>query len=101
MSFPALDHLNADISALTGKQIRRGYARWRVYMFLKPPRLSFAEAREEKVETIRFALRMSPNAVVDALDWLTEKGYLVEHGRTGRGIRRLSLAWDIQPRMTA
>lgn len=101
MSFPAMEQLEDAISSETGKHIRRGFTRWRVYRFLKPPRLSFVESREEKVATIQHALRMSPNAVVDALDWLTERGYLIEQGRSERGVRRLVLAYELEPRKTA
>lgn len=70
-------------------------ARWRVWMFLQPPRHSHTHTHDEKVATVQLALKMSPNSVVDALDWLTALGALVEHGRDKRGVRSLTLGWAL------
>jgi len=75
-------------------EIGRGFARWRVYMHLKPPRLHFTQPREVKVWAVASELQMSPRKVRDALDWLTERGFLAEHGRDSRGVRRLTVEYE-------
>lgn len=99
MSFPAYQHL--------GKHIGRGFARWRVYMHLvhgsdtEPPVLNFVRPVEVKVTALADCLHMSPRKAQDALDWLAERGYIVEHGRGDRRVRSLTLAWELQPKKAA
>lgn len=65
-------------------------------MHLRPPTLHFTEPREKKIWTLAAELHMSPRKVRDALDWLTARGFLVEHGRDSRGVRRLSIAYAVE-----
>lgn len=93
MSYPAYDQLALDIG--------RGFATWRVYMYLRPPRLDFCTPVEVKVWSVALELRMSERKVRSALAWLIERGYLREHGRGSRRVRSLTLAWAIPPRQSA
>lgn len=87
MSYPAYDHLPNEIG--------RGFAIWRVYMHLRPPRLDFLEPREVKVWSIAMELRMSERKVRHAITWLVAKGYLKEHARGSRRVRALTVAWAV------
>lgn len=102
MSFPAYQAFHGEINSQTGKDIRRGFVRWRVYMHLVHcPVLNFVTPVEVKVTGLSSTLKMGPRKVIDALDWLASTGYLVEHGRHERRVRSLTLAWELQPRNAA
>lgn len=88
MSYPAYEAF--------GKEIGRGYAVWRVYMALQPPRLTFHTPRAVKVAAMVSELRMSPRDVIRGLSVLTQRGYLVEHSRDRRGVRSLTLAYALE-----
>lgn len=87
MSYPAYDAI--------GHEIGLGYARWRVYMALQPPTLDFVTPKDVKIAWLCAELRMSPRKAIDAVNWLTERGYLVAHGRGARGVRSLRLAYSV------
>lgn len=94
MSFPAYECF--------GKDIQLGFARWKVYMHLvHGPVLNFVTPVEVKVAALEASLRMSPRKVIDALDWLADRGYIVEHGRHERRVRSLTLAWTLNPEKAA
>lgn len=88
MSFPAYDQF--------GQDIRVGFATWRVYMRLRPPRLDFAVAREVKVWALASELSMSPRKVRASLNWLVENGYLISHGLRDGKVRCLRLAYLVE-----
>lgn len=88
MSYPAYDQLPLEIG--------RGFATWRVYMALRPPRLDFTQPTEVKVWAIAEELSMSPRKVRAGLDWLVDRGYLIAHGRGTRRVRSLRLAYAVQ-----
>jgi hypothetical protein len=82
----------------------RTYTRWAVYTALacttprpgRPalsPMLRFDVAREIKVTGVQMRARVSRRSTIDALQWLIERGYLIEHGRGHNQMRRLTLAW--------
>jgi hypothetical protein len=85
MSYPAYDAF--------GKDIRVGFARWRVYMALQPPFLAHDIPTDIKVEVVRHAARTGTRATVAALAWLEEAGYIKVHSRDARGTRRVTLAY--------
>jgi hypothetical protein len=94
VSFPAYEHL--------GKNIGRGFARWRVYMHLvHQPVLNFVTPVEVKVTALAVTLEMSPRKTIEALDWLVGQGYIVQHARHGRRVRSLTLAWELLPKQAA
>lgn len=87
MSFPAYRDITKDIEL--------GFARWRVYMHLvHEPVLYHTHPVEVKVIGISHALHMSNRKVIDALDWLVRRGYIIQHARDGRRTRSLSIAWE-------
>lgn len=88
MSYPAYEQLALEIG--------RGFARWRVYMLHRPPRLDFMQPRDVKVWAVAAELQMSPRKVRDALDWLTQKGFFEEHGRSTHGVRSLTVAYAVK-----
>lgn len=100
MSFPAYKQLDDSINATTGKNIRRGFARWRVYRYLVKV-LNFKRPVEVKAHAVASYLHMSPRNVIEALDWLAENRYLEEHGRGERRVRSLTLEYDINPEKAA
>lgn len=67
-----------------GKDIRVGFARWKVYMAIQPPVLSFGKPREIKVEVVRRMARTSTRATIAALNWLEQAGYIEVHRRRPR-----------------
>lgn len=94
VSFPAYE--------VFGKDIQLGFARWRVYMHLvHGPVLNFVTPTEVKVAGLAVTLKMSPRKVIDALDWLAQRGYIVEQGRHERRVRSLTLAWTLNPEQAA
>jgi len=73
-------------------------ARIQVFMALQPDRalaLDFVRPVDVKTEAVARAARVSKGAAVDALAWLVRHGYLVQHGRDGRGIRSVTLAYAV------
>jgi hypothetical protein len=78
-----------------GKEIRRGYAVWRVYMALQPPRLSFHKPCDVKATGLATELQMGRRHVIKALNELVASGFLVEQGRDHHGVRSLMLAYAI------
>lgn len=90
-----------------GKDIQLGHARWRLYMYLvhgneqTAPILNHVRPVEVKATGLSQALHMSPRKVLDGLDWLTARGYIVECGRGDRRVRSLVLAWELEPEKTA
>jgi hypothetical protein len=89
LSYPAYDQLASDIG--------RGFATWRVYMHLRPPRLDFQEPRDVKVWSVATELHMSERKVRSAIAWLVEHGYIKPHGRGSRRVRSLTLMWAVDP----
>lgn len=87
ISYPAYDQLPLDIG--------RGFAIWRVYMHLRPPRLDFREPSEVKVWSVAMDLKMSERKVRSAITWLVARGYLKEHSRGSRRVRSLTIAWAV------
>lgn len=87
MTFPALDCLAQD------RSIR--HAAWKVYMHLQRDVLSLKDPREVKVAALAETLHISRPSVIDALNQLVDRGYLVEHSRVSRGVRVLTLAWSL------
>lgn len=88
MSYPAF--------ASFGKEIRRGYAVWRVYMALQPPCLSFHKPKDVKAVWLAGELQMGRRHVIRALNELVAAGYLIEHTRDAHGVRSLSLAFALE-----
>lgn len=78
-----------------GRQIGRGFAAWRVYMALQPPRLDFAIPRDVKIGALSDELGMGRQHVRKALTELVSQGYLLEHGRDARRVRSLRLAYAV------
>lgn len=94
LSFPAYEQI--------GRDVQLGYARWRVYMHLvNDGVLSLHRPTEVKVSGVCASLKMSRRKVTDALDWLTERGYLMEHTRQSRRVRVLTLEWAVAPKRAA
>lgn len=93
MSYPAYQQF--------GKEIRRGYSVWRVYMALQPPLLAFHVPKDVKAVWLAGELKMGRRHVIKALDWLVEHGYLIQHGRGLHGVRSLSLAYAVAERPAA
>jgi hypothetical protein len=88
VSFPAYDAI--------GKDLGLGFSSWRVFMFLvNEPVLNHVTPVEVKVWFVAEQLHMGRRHVSHALDWLVQRGYLVQHAKDGRGVRTLSLAWAI------
>lgn len=93
MSYPAFTSLFADPE--------RTMARICVFMALQPPFLSHETPRDAKLEAVRSAARVSPNAIVDALKWLERRGYIRVHSRDYRGVPSVTLAWSVEGTTTA
>lgn len=87
MSYPAYEAF--------GKEIGPGYATWRVYMALQPPKLDFAVPKDIKTAALAQELRMGRQHVRNAITRLIALGYLIEHGRDTRGVRSLRLAYAL------
>lgn len=90
MSFPALDAFAAD------RAVRR--LTFRLYMHLQREVLDLTSPRPVKVAQLAHTLRMRPESVITSLNWLVERGYLVEHARGPRRIRSFTLAWTATPK---
>lgn len=86
MTFPAL--------LAFGTDDRRSLVVIRVYEQCVQE-LDFVESRDVKVWLVAEQRGMRPADVSDALSTLTEWGYLVEHARGERGVRRFTLAWSV------
>lgn len=97
-----------------GKDLRVGYSRWRVYMHLvHAPVLNHAKPVDVKISALALAIpargddtpgarrHISRRKLSDAIDWLVQNGYLLEHAKDRRGMRSLTLAWDVKPRESA
>jgi DNA-binding IclR family transcriptional regulator len=87
VSYPAYQQI--------GKEIGLGFARWKVYMALQPPTLNFRKPTEIKLVWLADHAHLSRQKAREALDWLVEKRYVIEEGRDNRGVRSLTLAWDL------
>ncbi len=87
MTFPAYVAFSAD------PRVRR--VPWRVYMLLQRERLNFITPVEVKATEVALTARIRPASVTSALNWLTRRGYLIEHGRGTRNERLLTLAWSL------
>lgn len=92
MSFPAYDQLAADIEL--------GHMTWRVYMHLQRNVLNHVTPVEVKSWLLCDTLHLRPASIVLALNWLSDRGYIVEHERGARGVRRFTLAWSVTPKGT-
>lgn len=79
-----------------GKEIGLGFARWKVYMALQPPVLDFFAPTSIKTSWVEDQANVGHRQATDALAWLVERGYLVEHGRDARGTRSLTMAFAIR-----
>lgn len=86
MTFPALDTFADDIEV--------GHMTWRVYMHLQRHQLDIHDPRVVKIIPLSEKLRIRPASIITALNWLVERGYLIEHDRGWRGVRRFTLAWS-------
>ncbi len=97
-----------------GKDVRAGYARWRVYMHLvHAPVLNHAKAVDVKITALAASIpsrgddtqlehgHISRRKAAEAIDWLVRVGYLVEHAKDRRGVRSLTLAWELKREDTA
>jgi hypothetical protein len=81
-----------------GHDIRVGHACWRVWMHLiHTVCLSMHKPTEVKVWYLCQTLKMSPRSVINALDCLTQYGYLIDHGRKERRVRSLTFAYSVKP----
>ncbi len=88
MPFPAYQAIGRDIGL--------GYASWRVYMHLvNDGVLNHTTPVTVKLSGLAIAIPMSRRKVREAVDWLTERGYVIEHSRDEHGMRSLSLAWAL------
>lgn len=87
MTYPALQAFARDPG--------RTEARWAVLMAVQPPLLDFAQPKPLKLEVIctRAHVRWATASEVRA--WLIKQGYLVVHGRDGRGMPLVTLAWAL------
>jgi len=88
MTYPAYESFAHEIDA--------GYAAWRVYMTLKPPRLHFVRPRDIKIKALALELHMGAQHVRRAVDRLVEMGYLEQHGSNRRGVRSLTVCHDVE-----
>lgn len=88
MSYPAYEAFADEIDA--------GYAAWRVYMHLRPPRLHFVRPREVKIKGLAIELHMGAQHVRRAIHRLIAMGYLEQHGHNRRGVRSLTVCHDVQ-----
>ena len=88
MSFPALTTFFDDPE--------RNYARWAVYMALQPPVLDFVTPREKKLEVVRHRARIGRRATIEALQWLTRRGYLLDHGHAPNSPRRYTIVYALE-----
>lgn len=94
MSFPAYQAI--------GKDIGLGFASWKVYMhFVNDGVLNHTRPVDVKLTALASTIPLSRRKVREAVDWLTERGYVVEHGRDAHGVRSLSLAWALETRHAA
>ncbi len=84
MTFPALDAFAAD------RAVRR--LTFRVYMHLQRQVLDLTKPRAVKVAELAHTLRMRPASVIESLNWLVCRGYLIEHERKERRVRTFTLA---------
>lgn len=87
VSYPALEDF--------GRDIRVGFARWKVYMNLQPPTLNHRTPIEVKVWALAERLHMGKRHVISALNWLVAEGYLIECERGDRHVRRLMLEYEM------
>lgn len=85
MTFPALDAFAAD------RGVRR--LTFRIYMYLQRDVLDLTEPRVVRVRNTAQYLRIGKSGVTRSLNWLVERGYLIEHPRESRGERVFTLAW--------
>lgn len=85
MTYPAWFDLMADPAILARPAAQRVYAH-----LLQNPRI-FYEASDAKAWQIADELKMARDTVNEALDVLIEHGYLLDHGRDERKVRRVSV----------
>lgn len=92
MSYPANMDFERDPSVTL--------ARWKVYVRYCRRNLAFHEPRGVKVRALSELLRdergrpMHFRAVIAALNWLVEQGYVRDHGRDETNTRQLSLVFE-------
>lgn len=86
MTYPAWFDLMRDPVIHARPAAQRVYAH-----LLQNPRI-FYEPEDAKAWKIADELQMSRDTVNDALDVLIEHGYLLDHGRDERKVRRVSVA---------
>lgn len=86
VTFPAYDAFAADAG------VER--VTFRVYMHLFKTVLDVREARPVKMARLSHDLSLRPASVIHAVNWLVERGYLIEHERETRRIRVFTLAWS-------
>jgi DNA-binding MarR family transcriptional regulator len=87
VTFPALESL-ADDSAIERTA-------WRVYMHLQRHLLDHTAPREVKAQALAQTLHLREASVIAALNQLVTRGYLIEHDKGARRVRRLTLAWTV------
>ncbi len=89
MSFPAFEAFAADTAVR--------HITFRVYMHLQRACLNHHTPQEVKSLSLAETLKLRPASIISALNWLTSRGYLVEHPRGSRNVRSFTLAWSIPP----
>jgi hypothetical protein len=60
-------------------------------------RMDHVEIRRLKLDELVLSLEIDKGDASRWLDWLVSRGYLVEHERDDRGVRRFTLAWSLNP----
>ena len=86
MTYPAEMTFKRD-RALTPSAIR-------LYHFLTTE-LDFTEARERKIYPDARAVGITEKSALGGLHQLITRGYLIRHGRTAKGVYKLTLAWSV------
>jgi hypothetical protein len=80
---------------------RLGFVTWRVYICLERHYLDHVQAREIKIWVLADRLKIGNTQVCKALNWLAEHGYIREHERGSRGVRRFTLVWSVDTKSAA
>ncbi len=72
----------------------------RVYDYLSTV-LDFVEVRSVKVEMHAEAMGIDRETLMRSIDCLALAGYLIDQPRGPRNVRRLTLAWSLNPSKTS
>jgi hypothetical protein len=85
-AFPALDAFEEDPTV--------GRLTFRVFRYLRTKGgLDFTSPREIKTWELAHTLKMRKASIIAKLNWLVDRGYLIEFERGDRGVRRFTLAF--------